>query len=270
MEDKKGDMEGPEIEPQDIKSNSKEKRLSTVLILGSSGKVRKFKISIRFAKYTSVFFLLYLIVSVIIINDYIQLRGVSKQQKIDIRTMKDRLYEANITLKKQNEHIALLKDYVASLEKRMEQRNTQMESVSKKDEEIQIKTEKRKEHPSNVSFVDVQDMVIQKEGSRMTVDFKVVNIREGNEPVGGYIHIIARREGEDSTRNWTYPQEKLVDGLPADYKKGQPFLIQRFKPIHGRFNIPPGSKHPTVVIVLIYDHTGEILLKREFEVGSVS
>lgn len=266
MEDKKGDLGSPEVSTS-YKGSSKNDERATIMILGSSGKVRKFRLSMRFARNALIFFLLYFVVSVLIINNYIKLRNEVGEKELILKNLKSQLYETKIALKKNKEHIAMLQDYVSSLEKRMEQSQVAVETDDQKETKI---ARESKEIPRSSSLVDVQDMVIQKEGARMTVDFKIVNIKEGNEPVGGYIHIIARREGQQGTRTWTYPEEQLVEGFPKDYKKGQPFLIQRFKPIHGRFQIPPGSRHPTVVIVLVYNHTGDIVLKKEFEVSSVS
>jgi hypothetical protein len=268
LENNEGKLESSEVSKVKFKKTSKNRKDSTILILGSTGTVRKFRISLSFLRNVGIFFIVFIIISIFVINDYLKLKKEIHEQSVKLKKAEAELYESRIELKKSHQHISLLKDYVSSLEKRIEEK--QFPETIKDEFKVLSMTEEAQVQEQSTPSVDVQDMVIQKEGSKVTVDFKIVNIKEGNEPVGGYIHIIAKREGNGAVRNWTYPDEELVNGVPANYRKGQPFLIQRFKPIHGRFHIAPGSKHPTVIIILVYNHTGQVILKREFEVGSVS
>ena len=101
----------------------------------------------------------------------------------------------------------------------------------------------------------------------MLVSFKVVNLQPGDNPVGGYLHILASGKQSDAPKEWAYPQEKVVNGFPENYRKGLVFTIQRFKPIQGRFNLGQSSESPSSVRVLIYDQTGAIILQKDFEVS---
>jgi hypothetical protein len=56
----------------------------------------------------------------------------------------------------------------------------------------------------------------------------------------------------------------------VNFRRGQLFLIQRFKPVHGRFYLTSTSEPPTALRVLVYDQSGLLILEREFEVSHVS
>jgi hypothetical protein len=115
--------------------------------------------------------------------------------------------------------------------------------------------------------VSIEDLVIQKQGSRMLVRFKLVNMQPGDSTVGGFLHILARGKQSDAPKEWAYPQGKVVNGFPENYRNGQVFTIQRFKPIQGRFNLGQSLETPSSVRVLIYDPSGAIVLQKDFEVS---
>ena len=52
----------------------------------------------------------------------------------------------------------------------------------------------------------------------------------GENAVGGYIHLIGRSQKSNPSRRWTYPKERLRNGVPLDFRRGQCFLIKRFMP----------------------------------------
>ena len=121
-----------------------------------------------------------------------------------------------------------------------------------------------------VNVVDIQDVVIKKDDSKMNIDLKVVNIKEEEGKVSGYIHIIARNNQSNFQPKWTYPKEKLRNGVPLNFRRGQRFVIERFKPIHSKFDLTPGSEPPSDVMVIVYDRLGTLILKKTFEVNDVS
>ncbi|MFX0202644.1 MAG: hypothetical protein ACFFCW_41605, partial [Candidatus Hodarchaeota archaeon] len=67
---------------------------------------------------------------------------------------------------------------------------------------------------------------------------------------------------------WSYPKEILKNGLPHNYKKGELFIIKRFKPIHGRIDLGSPDETPSIIRVLVYDQSGALILKKEFAVGN--
>jgi hypothetical protein len=115
--------------------------------------------------------------------------------------------------------------------------------------------------------VGIENLAIQKR-SRMLVSFRLVNMQPGDSSVGGYLHILARGNQSDPPKEWVYPQGKVVNGFPENYRNGQVFTIQRFKPIQGRFNLGQILESPSSVRVLIYDQSGAIILQKDFEVST--
>jgi len=117
--------------------------------------------------------------------------------------------------------------------------------------------------------VDITDFVIKREDSGMNVDFRLVNTIEAENAVEGYMHIIAMDKGNKYPSGWNNARDELQNGLPVDFRSGQRFFIQRFKSYHRRFNMNSNSELPEAIRVLVYSQSGELLLKKEFEVDNV-
>ena len=246
----------------------------TIMFIRSVGRVRSFKISSHIVIGALVFFLLYISGSIIVINGYLDLRHRNSTQSKKIEHLGNEIYKSKKVLVKSKQHIALLEDYIYNLEDRQEK-----EGEPVKEENLQAKSPAQsvtqpvvKEEPEKkpAKLVDIRDMVIQKERSRMTVTFNLVNIQPGENAVGGYIHIIAAGKQDNPPEGWTYPKEKLKNGMPINFRRGLLFLIQRFKPIRGKINLSPNSEQPTSIKILVYDQAGALIVEKRFEVSNVS
>jgi hypothetical protein len=101
----------------------------------------------------------------------------------------------------------------------------------------------------------------------MLVSFRLVNLQPGDGSGAGYFHILARGSLSDPPKEWAYPQGRVVNGFPENYRNGQAFTIQKTKSIQGRFNLGQSLESPSSVRVLIYDQSGAILLQKDFEVS---
>jgi len=268
-----------EIPP--VKKKPRQETRLTVMFMKSFGTVRSFKISRGLIFGASGFFLVYFIVSIFIINDYLifdhrfpYVRRVYDIQAEKIKALKSALLIGEKALHRSNQHKALLEDYIHNLEEQrepehessqggyVEERNT-IQNI----EQPELDRENEKT-PNDV--VDIRDIVIQKEGSRMIVRFNLANNKPGQNAVAGYIHIIGMGKNNDSPAEWTYPKEKIENGVPLNFRRGQPFLIQRFKPYRQRFNVDSNSQLPTAVRILVYDQSGILILEKRFEVTNAS
>jgi hypothetical protein len=246
----------------------------TVMVMGRVGKVYSFKISARFVLGVSLFFLLYVPTSIFMINRYFDLRHVSFFQSERIKDLESDLFRGERSLHRSRQHLALLDDYIQRIEKGQEGGATRVES-----EALQKKTagpvlenlsSNKEQAETSTGIVDIKDLVVQKDRSRMNVKFKLVNLQSAENAVGGYVHLIARGKRSDPLQEWTYPQEKLQNGVPEDFSHGQRFLIQKFKPVYGKFNLISGSDQPFAIKVLVYNQAGELILEKEFEVTDAS
>ena len=120
-------------------------------------------------------------------------------------------------------------------------------------------------------LVGVEQMAIERAEDAVQVSFNLTNVAEGGEPVSGYVHILA--SGKENGSPWwdVYPRGEVgEDGTPESYRLGLPFIIQRFKPIQGRFSPGPGRGLPEAVRVVVYDDTGRLIYNEAFEVANAS
>jgi hypothetical protein len=239
------------------------------MIMRSVGKVRSFKISSHFAMAAIVFFILYIIASVFIANRYFNLRRTKIVQSEMIKQLEDEALKNRKSLHRSTQKIAILEEYIRNLEAPKDQeaepdRDTNQQAGQAYRDAGPVADDRDQEEAST-SLVDIRNMVIQKEGSTITINFRVVNLQPTENPVGGYIHIIAKGKEGSGKPELTFPYEKLRNGLPVNFRRGQLVLIQRFKPILGRFDLGPNAEPPSVIKVIVYDQAGELILEREFE-----
>ncbi|HYQ60464.1 MAG TPA: hypothetical protein VEP29_05400, partial [Desulfatiglandales bacterium] len=238
----------------------------TIMVAGRTGKVRSFGISPRLLFWASLFLLAYLPLSVMAINRYLELRQSHEVQAKAIALLEKELEEHRRVLARSGQHMAFLQDYVRHLEEAGEQ----SVDTSKQEKPATKRTESSTgQKPSRApELVNIEDLAIQTQGSRMLVSFRLVNVQPGDSSVGGYLYILARGRQSDPPKEWAYPPGKTVNGFPENYRNGQVFTIERFKPIQGRFNLGQSLESPSSVRVLIYDQSGAIILQKDFEVSS--
>ena len=261
----------------------------TIMIIRSLGRVRSFKISPHIAFWAILFFILYIPFSAFIINNYIELYRGKRTHSTKIEQLEKEVIQGQKNLRRFRQQVALLEDYIRHLEEpnspQKEKSDTRVnESVKEKSAtpkveiirketvitDVESPAIENEEDVKPIGAVDIKDMIIQKEGGRMSVEFKLVNMNPGETAVGGYIHLIAIGNDPNSPPEWTFPRVQLEEGMPVNFRRGQLFLIQRFKPVHGRFFLTPNSEPPTALKVLVYDQSGLLILEREFEVSHVS
>lgn len=272
-----------EIPP--VKKKPHDEDRLTIMIMRSLGRVRSFKISPHIVFWATLFFILYIPFSVFIINNYIKLYRANRSQSTKIEQLEKEVIKGQKDMSRFRQHVNLLEDYIRHLEepqkKSTTRRNddTREKSTTRKIEIIRKETVisdaespavDSEEEMKPIGAVDIKDMVIQTEGPRMSVEFKLVNMNPGETAVGGYIHLIAIGSDPNPPPEWTFPRVQLEEGIPVNFRRGQLFLIQRFKPVHGRFFLTPNSESPTALKVLVYDQSGLLILEREFEVSHVS
>ena len=272
MEDQERGMEtnGRVISPTKRKNSGPDGL--TIMIIGSVGKIRSFKLSGRAFLWVLIFLLIYIPASVLVINRFFEIRYSNKiiSEELDLQIVK--LKESWRAYHKAMQHVALLEDFLTDLETngRKKDENQEDNSIKEKNEVNETKNTEQddKGELKSEKIVDTQDIIIQKEGSLITVDFKLVNLQSGENALAGYIHIIAESRNIDPPNVWTYPKEKLENGYPISFRKGELFIIKRFKPIHGRIDLLSTNIPPSLIRVIVYDQSGKLILEKEFEVSN--
>ncbi|MFC1820420.1 hypothetical protein ACFLZG_04980 [Thermodesulfobacteriota bacterium] len=267
-------MDVHQEEGPSVRGKSLNQRQLTVMFIRSVGKIRSFKVSRRIIFWSSLFFLAYILISLYIINNFIDLR-----YRYDIQSKKFGQMEGDLDKKEKKfiqtkQHVAILEDYIQNIHERRSQEVVPVKSENADakivDKIVEDVTDEIQEKEEPLTIVNIENLVIRKENSGMRVDFRLVNLKPGENAIEGYIHIIAMDKNNTSPPEWNYPNDKLKNGLPINFRRGQPFLIQRFKPYHRKFIFNSDSESPTAIKVLVYDRPGTLILKKEFEVSNVS
>jgi hypothetical protein len=250
-----------------VRKKKDREKAFTVMVMGRMGKVRSFRISRRLFFWAALFFVAYIPFSVYLVNRYFELYFTDVGQKHKIEFLEKDLLRSNHALSRARDHIAFLEDYTLQLEKQGDQASESSKPQEKRAGTSSQKDSEAKAPDKEGGKISIEDMVMERQGTELNLSFKIVNINPGNAGVGGYVHMIGKGEQTPPRRDWTFPQEKLVNGLPENFRRGQVFLIQRFKPMQGKLNVGSGSDAPTILEILVYDQSGEIMLQKEFQIG---
>lgn len=282
----------------------------SIMVTKGMGKVRHFRTSSRFLFWSALFFALYLVISVFLVNDDFAKRREVTRLHDQVVLVKRQADESRRKLARIEQHLALLKDYVQMLETgpkegRMagriavpataegaKQGEKPLISAKAAAPEAPLKPASAPE-PSKASTeakpptppaaaeqaklpapaeseVAIEDFAAHRQGARLTVSFKLLNVSKTGVPVRGYVHMIAK-DGR-SVDPWTvpFPYETLANGIPENFKRGQRFSIRHLKVVRGKFPLG-GKDHPLSSLrIFVYDHEGVLLLNRAFELKSPS
>jgi len=266
------DPDQKEIEP--FKEKPVYPKELTVMVIRSVGKPYSIKISHRIILWTSLIVIAYMLISLYTINRFFFLHRQYNIQSEKLEKL-EKEHDDNLKyLNLANEYITGLEEYINSSSdlKRAENQPFQKEEPTAKaidiiEADLSKKDQEEKRAPS---IVDIKDFVIKKEGSAIVIDFRLVNAIQEQDAIEGYLHIIAMDKKGNYPQEWSYPRDTLKDGLPVDFRLGQSFFIQRFKSYHRQFNTNLNSELPKAIRVLVYDRSGRIILKKEFNVDNGS
>jgi len=249
MENPERDM-GPGRKKEKIRRHPKKKERLTIIIFKKVGKVRTFKISSRLILLASLFFLFYIMATIFLTNAYFDIYRINKIQADRIDELSRELIKTTKNLERSKQHIALLDDYIK------EEKAQSPEPMSTVDY-----TES-----SFPKLVDIDEIKVKRDGSKININFRIINRQSNEEPIGGYIFVLASVKDSDQSEVWVYPNSSLKDGLPANYKNGQRFLIQRFKSISSKYTLSKSTNKPLILKILVYDRNGTLILKKVVEV----
>ena len=229
---------------------SKNKERLTIMIFKKVGKVRTFKISLRFGILASLFLLLYIVGTILLTNAFFDLYRIDKIQLHEVAELSKELIKKTKSLEKSKQHIALLNDYIR------DEKEQSPETIASKDY-----TES-----SLPKLVDIEDLKVKRDRSNISADFKIVNKQLEDEPIGGYVFVVASIKDMKELEASSYPSSLFEDGQPVNYKNGLRFFIQRFKSISSTFTLSKSIDKPIILEILVYDGDGKLILKKLVEV----
>jgi len=240
---------------KEIARPSKNKERLTIMIFKELGKVKTFRISPRVLLVAFMFLIFYIVATIFVTNKYLayfypfRSTGIDKMQAEKIVKLSRELIKTTKSLERSEQHIALLEDYIE------EDKEQSPEPVSTSDY-----TES-----SSPILVEIEDLKVKRDRSTIDVTFRIVNKQLNEEPIGGYIFILASIRDSDRSEVWVYPSSPLKDGLPINHRRGQRFFIQRFKSISSKYKLSRSTDKPLILEVLVYDRDGELILKKVVE-----
>jgi hypothetical protein len=241
-------------------------RSFTIMVMGRVGKVRSYRISRRIFLWGVLFFAAYVPLSIYLVNRYFELRKTNVAQRETIERMERNLLRSTHALSRSKEHIRFLEDYILQIEKPAEDAPDPSRPPEKRIEDVAPKASEEKGPGQTRESVSVEDLEVEKQGGKLIVNFKLVNLLPGDAAIGGYVYLMGKTRESPPRQEWTFPQAKLVNGIPENFKRGQVFLIQRFKPFQGELTVGSGRDGPTSLQILVYDQTGNIILHKDFEI----
>jgi len=270
MEDQERDMAPNGDEKESISTVSSRPSDLTVMIIGKVGKFRSFRISARVFFWASLFFLSYIVASVLVFNEYFDERRTNRFQSELLEQLQNDINNAKRELHRTRQHLAFLEEAVHDRELNREKPAEPVPA------EVVIPEKQRPADDSGPvekvekilgeSPVKVEDLAVKEDGTTLTVTFRLVNARKDENPVNGYVHMIVMDKASDPPQLWSYPKVAMRDGIPVNYKRGQIFFIKRFKTIRGEYFLDSKTDVPLEVTVLVYDQSGTLILKKGFEV----
>lgn len=262
MENQERDM-GPDSKgKKEIARPSKNKDRLTIMIFKEAGKVKTFRISPRVLLAAFMFLIFYIVATIFVTNKYLayflpveslyhfKYVGKDRIKEDRIAKLSRELIKTTKSLERSEQHIALLEDYIE------EDKEQSPEPVSTSDY-----TES-----SSPILVGIEELKVKRDRSTIDVTFRVVNRQSNEEPIGGYIFMLASIRDSDRSEVWVYPSSPLKDGLPINYRRGQRFFIQRFKSMSSKYTLSRSTDKPLLLEILVYDRDGELILKKVVEV----
>ncbi|UCF72430.1 MAG: hypothetical protein JSW35_09630 [Deltaproteobacteria bacterium] len=235
---------------KEARRSSREKGPLTIMIFTDVGKVRRFMISPRLILFASLFLLFYIVATIYVTNKYFDARRIHNVQADQITKLSRRLMKTTESLQRSKHHIALLEDYMSDAEAQ----DQEPESAGSYTE-LPLPT-----------IVDIEDVNIRRDGATLYVTFRIVNRQENEEPLVGYIFVLASPKDSDPSEVWVYPRSSLKDGLPVNYTRGHRFFIERFMSIESKLRIGGSVDMPLILQILVYNRDGTLILEKLVEV----
>jgi hypothetical protein len=224
----------------------------TFVIFRQLGKVRRFVISSHLLLYASLFFLLYILATTYFATKYFDVRRKNRVQGDQIARLSTELEETIKSLQRSKQRIALLQDYAG------EDKGQGQEPNSKVD------------YTELPEVVGIEELKVERNESLVDVTFRIVNRQSNEEPIEGYIFVLASVKDSDQHQAGVYPRSPLKEGLPVDYRNGHRFFIWNFTSISSELRLDESIDKPLLVEILVYNRDGTLILKKAADVQNAS
>jgi hypothetical protein len=253
--------------------NKKSPELSvfTVMISRGLGKVRTFSFSSRFLLWASIIFVLYIIGSAMGTSLYFSGLSDDMDQSERVKQLANETEETRRELYQARQRLKLLEDTLYTLQgkekKELGAPNTEdshpASTISVSEEKVRNSPEGE---PSPEPLVTIQRLRVKKNGERFSVNFRLARTTPDGSQLCGHLFIIAANTASTPHRFWTYPKVDLKDGVPVDHTLGHTFKVRNYRIIQRSLLIGSGTGPPSLLSILAYDTTGNLILDEGFAV----
>lgn len=247
------------------------------------GKVHSMKVSGRFFAVVGLFAVVFIVASVLVMNNYLNLyyenRELKQKLKMAAQVIKERKYQSNV-LSQYNQLVNELNkteqggdagdEQTKDAEVKVAQplKKDQPVNEEKKDEQAKPDENAGREKPEAVGPenppVDaVKLSLVAEKNDSVRFQYSLLNVEEGSKKaVNGHIFIIIDNGQGADPLIASYPVVKFENGLPADYKKGTQFSIKHGKTVKGRIDKVKSPADVKDARVIVFSEDGKLLLNK--------
>lgn len=242
-----------------------------VMVVRGTGRVRTFRISPRILLMGLIFFILYIPVSVWVINDYLIGREEQEAQRGEVSRLRAELNDARKMIFRHQQQVALLQEHVRTDKA---EPVTSIKEIARPREPLPEASQESTAGQSSSEEAwrtilppeaDIKDLAIYREGATLKITFKIVNLKDVGS-LEGYAFVVALDPANSPNGLWSYPQADLQEGIPVDPRNGFRFVIRNFKALTMSHGLGPEGDLPPILRILVYDRSGNLLRKEDMEV----
>ena len=102
----------------------------------------------------------------------------------------------------------------------------------------------------------IEDMALNLAGQKLEMNFKIVNLTQGQKRISGYLFILLQSEGQIHT----WPAQALnQQNMQMEFSSGEFFATRRFRPVTATFNA--FGNRQVVLKALIFNQTGDLIFE---------
>jgi hypothetical protein len=264
-----------------------------IIIMRKTGRMYSVDVSPKMLAVGGVFFLIFMVLSVAVINRFTDLYLENKklQQRVErlTQTVDDYQYQSQVLTQYQK--------LVGELNKVDQKKDTVDSEATKKGVAAGDGVSAApKEEPTGPKAsadgstvetaadtmaaivpapsqppIDVEKLsMVPDEGTdKVSFQFVLNNIDPKNKTISGYLFIVLTNNSTNPPRLAAHPEVELKDGLPVDYKKGTLFSIRHGKTVKGQIEHLDKALDYQHAWILAFSEGGELLMKKHLSSENV-
>ena len=105
------------------------------------------------------------------------------------------------------------------------------------------------------SQLAVEDMTLNQTGQKLEMNFKIVNLTQGQRRISGYLFILL--QSREQLHIW--PNKALQQNMQMEFSDGEFFATRRFRPVTAAFESP--GERQVILKALIFNQTGDLIFE---------